>query len=87
MDCYLLLQEVFPTQEPNPHLLHWQEDSSPWATVEVKRYLLVIKTQKKLKQFTWKGNLDSGEIYNLSQGSEKHQEEYKVWGNRESIIL
>ena len=55
--------------------------------MEVKRYLLVIKTQKELKQFTWKGNLDSGEIYNLSQGSEKHQEEYKVWGNRESIIL
>ena len=49
--------------------------------MEVKRYLLVIKTQMKLKQFdkfTWKGNLDSGEIYNLSQGSEKHQEEYKV---------
>ena len=28
-DCYLLLQEVFPTQGSNPHLLHWQEDSLP----------------------------------------------------------
>ena len=71
VDCYLLLQEVFPTQGSNPHLLHWQEDSLPWAIVEVKRYLLVIKIQMKHKQFdkfTWKGNLDSGEVYNLFQG-------------------
>ena len=25
--CHFLLQGIFPTQESNPHLLHWQADS------------------------------------------------------------
>ena len=27
--CHFLLQGIFPTQESNPHLLHWQADSLP----------------------------------------------------------
>ena len=27
--CHFLLQEIFPTQGLNPHLLHWQIDCSP----------------------------------------------------------
>ena len=27
--CYVLLQEILPTQELNLHLLHWQADSLP----------------------------------------------------------
>ena len=27
--CHFLLQEIFPTQELNLHLLHWQADSLP----------------------------------------------------------
>ena len=27
--CHSLLQEIFPSQGLNPHLLHWQVDSSP----------------------------------------------------------
>ena len=27
--CHFLLQEIFPTQELNLHLLHWQVDSLP----------------------------------------------------------
>ena len=27
--CHFLLQGLFPTQRSNPHLLHWQMDSSP----------------------------------------------------------
>ena len=27
--CHFLLQGIFPTQELNPHLLHWQADSLP----------------------------------------------------------
>ena len=27
--CHSLLQGIFPTQGPNPHLLHWQTGSSP----------------------------------------------------------
>ena len=27
--CHFFLQGVFPTQGPNPHLLHWQVDSLP----------------------------------------------------------
>ena len=27
--CHFLLQGIFPTQELNPHLLHWQVDSLP----------------------------------------------------------
>ena len=29
VDCHFLLQEIFFTQESNPHLLHWQADSLP----------------------------------------------------------
>ena len=29
MGCHYLLQGIFPTQGPNPHLLHWQADSLP----------------------------------------------------------
>ena len=29
MGCHFLLQEVFPTQGSNPHLLYWQVDSLP----------------------------------------------------------
>ena len=28
-DCHFLLQGIFPTQESNPHLLHWQADPLP----------------------------------------------------------
>ena len=41
--CHFLLQGIFPTQESNPHLLHWQVDSlllshpgSPWSPVAPK---------------------------------------------------
>ena len=27
--CHFLLQEIFPSQGSNPHLLHWQADSLP----------------------------------------------------------
>ena len=27
VSCHFLLQEIFPTQGSNPHLLHWQADS------------------------------------------------------------
>ena len=27
--CHFLLQEIFPTQGSNPHLLHWEADSLP----------------------------------------------------------
>ena len=27
--CHFLLQGIFPTQESNPRVLHWQADSSP----------------------------------------------------------
>ena len=29
--CHSLLQGIFPTQESNLHLLHWQVDSLPWC--------------------------------------------------------
>ena len=29
MGCHFLLQVIFPTQESNPHPLHWQADSLP----------------------------------------------------------
>ena len=29
MGCHFLLQRIFPTQESNLHLLHWQGDSLP----------------------------------------------------------
>ena len=29
MGCHSLLQGIFPTQELNPSLLHWQVDSLP----------------------------------------------------------
>ena len=29
LGCHFLLQGIFPTQELNPCLLHWQVDSSP----------------------------------------------------------
>ena len=29
MGHHFLLQEIFPTQGSNPHLLHWQADSLP----------------------------------------------------------
>ena len=32
MGCHFLRRGIFPTQELNPHLLHWQVDSLPLAT-------------------------------------------------------
>ena len=29
VDCHLLLQGIFPSQELNLHILHWQADSLP----------------------------------------------------------
>ena len=29
VDCHFLLQVIFPTQQSNPCLLHWQADSLP----------------------------------------------------------
>ena len=29
MGCHFLLHRILPTQESNPHLIHWQEDSLP----------------------------------------------------------
>ena len=29
MGCHFCLQQIFPTQGSNPHLLHWQVDSLP----------------------------------------------------------
>ena len=34
--CHFLLQEIFPTQGSNPHLLHWQAVHYHWATWEVQ---------------------------------------------------
>ena len=44
MGCHALLQKIFPTQGPNPHLLcflHWQASSLPLAPpVKPKTFLL-----------------------------------------------
>ena len=32
--CHFLLQGIFPTQGTNPHLLHWQVNSSPRSHLE-----------------------------------------------------
>ena len=37
MDCHFLLQEIFPAQGLNPHLLHWQVDSLPLSHMESSR--------------------------------------------------
>ena len=34
MGCHFLLQGIFPTQELNPHLLHWQADILPLSHQE-----------------------------------------------------
>ena len=34
VDCHLLLQGIFPTQELNLHILHWQADSLPLSHQE-----------------------------------------------------
>jgi len=45
--CHFLLQGIFPTQESNPHLLHWQLDSlplshqgSPFKVIEISKIFL-----------------------------------------------
>ena len=42
---HFLLQRIFPTQESNPCLLHWQEDSLPlshWGSTAISMYLSII---------------------------------------------
>ena len=56
--CHFLLQGIFPAQELNPHLLHWQVDSLPWATWEAYIYVYVnlyiyIDTQTYIHTYIW----------------------------------
>ena len=44
--CHFLIQEIFPDQESNPHLLHWQVGSLPPSHQESPCiiYIYMIKT-------------------------------------------
>ena len=37
--CHFLLQEIFPPQGLNPHLLHWQVDSLPLSHEGIPIYI------------------------------------------------
>ena len=41
--CHFLLQRIFPTQRPNPNLLHWQADSLPLSHQGSPSHNLLIK--------------------------------------------
>ena len=44
--CHALLQGIFPTQAPNPHLLcllHWQTGSSPWVPLLLPLFNVWLK--------------------------------------------
>ena len=47
MGCHFLLQGIFLTQELNPGLLHWQEDSLPLAPPGKAKPLPANKTHSK----------------------------------------
>ena len=43
VDCHSFLQRIFPTQGPNPGLLHWQADSLPLSHLGIPTPSLVPK--------------------------------------------
>ena len=47
--CHSILQGIFPTQRSNPHLLHWQADSTPVSYLrspyEGSRVVKLIETE------------------------------------------
>jgi len=43
VDCYFLLQGIFPTQGLNPCLLHWQGGSLPLSHQESPKYLIDMR--------------------------------------------
>ena len=54
MGCHFLLQEVFPTQGSNLHLLHWQADSLPLSYLGslTEKFFLKMET-KALSTASW----------------------------------
>ena len=66
--CYFLLQGIFPTQESNPHLLHWQKDSLPLAQPEKPtQWIRCVKCIFDLQYFQLMMSL-SGYNYIIGQG-------------------
>ena len=70
--CHFLLQGIFPAQEWNPHLFHWQADSLPLSHLESPLYLPHLAhcatgfplsrrcwSSKKLKTEPWISTLNS----------------------------
>jgi len=55
--CHFLLQGIFPTQELNPHFLHWQVDSlSPGDTVCINEsYIFIHSSVDRHKLFPYLG--------------------------------
>ena len=53
--CHFLLQGIFPTQESNPCLLHWQADSLEMSHEESPQYPLDSQKQVQSRQCTEQG--------------------------------
>ena len=51
--CQFLLQDIFPTQGSNPHLLNWQVDSLPLTTREALIYTLQYYSEHQSVLFMW----------------------------------
>ena len=56
--CHFLLQEIFPTQELNLCLLHWQADSSPLSHQASLILVTTLQTEYKLDGLMWTGGFD-----------------------------
>ena len=59
--CHFLLQGIFPTQELNPNLLHWQADflplshqASPWFCIHLR---FKVWSLDQIPQYSSPGNL------------------------------
>ena len=53
MGCHSLLQAIFPTQGPNPRLLHGQADSSPLSHQEVPVILCPCANERQQNSVPW----------------------------------
>ena len=51
--CQFLLQDIFPTQGSNPHLLNWQVDSLLLTTREALIYTLQYYSGHQSVLFMW----------------------------------
>ena len=49
--CHFLLQGIFLTQSPNPHLLYWQANSLPLSHLGSPQYFIMIQKKKYLYKF------------------------------------